>query len=154
MTASFEEKNSAANYVLTFYDNIQKINHFAALYANFLLLVKFQHGDDAKSIKDRMNDQEKAMFTNNTENLHYYIDQAMLSAKIFAKVKGIKVDTDKESSFSKISDSHKIISADYTIKKEELEKFVEAINVFLVDNIMPSLLQTSQDIVNRLNNRS
>lgn len=153
MTASFEEKSSAANYILNFYDNVQKINHFYAIYGNFLLLTKFQHGEDAKAIKDRMTDQDKATFANNTENLHYYIDQAMLSAKIFAKVKGIKVDQDKESAFAKVTDSHKIISAEYTIKKEELDKFVEAINIFVVDNIMPSLLQTSQDIVNRLNNR-
>lgn len=149
MATSLEEKNSAANYVLNFYDNVQRINHFFAIYSNFLLFTQSQYSQDVKVIKDRLSEQDKVTFTNTTENLHYYIDQSVLSAKVFAKVKGFKTDT-PESSYSKVLELHKTISSNYTIKKEELSAFVESINYFLAENIMPSLLQSSQDLINRV----
>lgn len=135
-----ENKQTAASYVIGFYQSVNELTHHYANYNNFMaeLGEKFS-GENMQNLDPDTKDQLK----NVCNTIRYYAIRSDVSYRSI--MKGVNKNTDSEikQSFLKIKDS-------FIIKVIDVEEYVIKLNEVLTTTIMRDLLSTSNDLVNQL----
>lgn len=139
-----DEKLTAANYVIGFYNTIQELIHIYSVYKTFLLKIEARHLDPHENILEIMDEQEDQQLHAVLEQVRYYIQTSHIQYKALKK---------KKEAYNKEKDEvTKIYNTlnTYVIKSQQLEEYLDALNDFLTDKVMTNLLQTSQDVLRDL----
>ena len=134
------------NYIISFYQEIQSLNHHYALYLNLFseLKIKF-HKNDFKNADPIIRENVAA----NLQQVRYSCTKCYIAYNSFYKsesFKGIITKEEKED----IDILYKSINDNYMIKLDELIVFVVTFNEFLLNNVVKNLLETSQDVLDSI----
>lgn len=147
--SSSEERASAANYIITFYNEVSQLTGYYAQYFNLLMQVKEKYADISK-----MDEQEKAVLITAVQNIRYHTQTVYIQYKCIAE--NLNIDAKEEMIKVKLKDGEKDLTLNdlynlvrnvFIIKVEDLENFVTLLNKILVKNVMKNLLENSQNIV-------
>lgn len=140
-----ERETSGAHYIVTFYNNIQQLNHLSSQYDNLLLEFKSKYGDNPDPKK--VSDEERAVLSSVLQNIRHYAKLAYIGYKsIYPTIK---------KTYSKIiEDAYIHIKEQYVIKKDVLDIYVIELNKILVEDIIRDLLLSSQDIYSQIYNNA
>ncbi len=135
-----EEKTTAASYILTFYQEVLYLTHNYSMYFNTLTEFKQKYGSADLT---KMGEIEKDNLKNISQQVRYYIHKCYIQYICIAKAAKFKENKEIEEIYTVIKDV-------LIIDRDKLEKFVIAINRVLIDNVMKGLLETSQDLVEKV----
>ncbi len=135
-----EKKIAGASYIFAFYKEVQILTDYYAQYINFLLEVK------EKTKGENLEKLDEAVKTTIMQG----VQQARISAhKTYIQYISI-VDVLKRGKQDKIGEIYKRIKTDYIIKEEDLRDYVVALNKVLLNEVIQSLLEDSQTIINQV----
>lgn len=133
-----ETKLAGANYIISFFNDIQNLNHHYSMYCNMLIEVNAKHG--INSIEG-LEEYEKNTLIKVSQDLRYYVNKCYIAYVSIHESLEITKSEEIPIVYPKLMNRFIII-------REDIEKFVTEINVVLVKKIIRDLLQTSQDIFN------
>lgn len=140
-TAISEERTTAASYILTFYQDVIYLTHNYSLYLNELTKLGMKY--NTSDVLSKMEEVEKQIIIQLAQNVRYYIHKCYIQYNAVLKAAKFKEDRSIEEIYKKLRDV-------LIINRHDLEKYVIAINQVLVNNVMKSLLESSQDIVENI----
>jgi hypothetical protein len=132
-----EQKVTGANYVLTFYNDVQELTNTTAQYGNILLDIRQKYGSELKGLSDL----EKQQVANTCQTLRFF------SVRAYIGLMGIYRAVKKEIPQG-VTDAYALIKTQYTPALEAVEAYTIEINSALVDDVIKSLLESSQELVN------
>lgn len=135
-----EQKQTAANYVLQFFNQITLVTHHYAVYLNLLVELEAKYGSNT-DIK-QLDDIEKQAILQQLQNFRYHSHIA------YIQFKTIILSAGKDFDKSKVESSYKLVRDTFVITRDQAAEFLESLNEFLASTIMKELLKTSQDLVN------
>ena len=134
-----EKKLAGASYIFSFYKEVQILTDFYAQYINFLLEIKEKAKDNDIN---KLGEAEKLQVMQGVQQVRISAHKSYIQ---YISIIGVlKV---KESNEEEIKASYVKIKAIYVIKEEDLEKYVISLNKFLLNGVIQSLLEDSQDII-------
>jgi|SRR6056297_1953110 len=147
-----ERQTAAANYVITFSNDIQNLNHSYAQYYNTALqLAEFNKNNEED---EGLNEQDKGTLTQAGHILRYYV------IKTYIAYRGI-VDNleswpeDLKRADKEINSKYKQIKPQFLWQDlNQVEQYIQKINNVLVNTVISSLLETSQAYLDALYNES
>lgn len=137
-----EEKSAAASYIMQFYNEVIILTNTYANYQNMLLEFKTKVTNGAKG---GITEQERKGVSDLCHAVRYYCTKTYIGYTTINM--GLK-QKDK----SEISDTYAEIKEQFVIKLDSLEKYVKALNAFLLTEIVKNLLQNSEQLVDSLYN--
>lgn len=138
-----EQKITASNYIISFYQEVENLTHNHAIYINLLIELKAKYGEkpDAKKITE----EEYNVLSTTVQTVRYYCTKA------YIKYNSISNQFQKNEDVKKQYDLIKSPS-NYLIDSEKLESFVTLMNNIIVDKVIRNLLKSSQDFVSEIYN--
>lgn len=138
--SSIAEQTAASQYIVEFYQKIQKLNEFYAVYKSISIeLGSFQE----------LNDEQKQSIINMIHNVRNVTEQTyIMCISIFSS---IEKDDKTIKSFEKDLDAHisKMNNA-FIIDYQDLQKYVIEVNKFLLKSVIKQLLENSTEITSKL----
>jgi len=140
--AQDEKKVAGAQYIYTFYNEVESLVAQEAAYINLLLEFKekYWQGGRGEGDLNKVPEEEKKVLVATVQQVRYFC------LKVHKKYEAIKdilrLDKSKE-----INESYNAIKDTFIIKREDLEKFTAALNKVLVQDIIGSLMETSQEFL-------
>jgi hypothetical protein len=137
-----DKENSAASYVLNFYNEIIALNHNAALYRSLILEMQEKYKEIST---DALTEQDKEQYLMLIRALRANIEKAYVHYTSIAAVG--KLLENKE-----ITKARNLINKAFAIDLTDLDKYCIAINQTLVTDFMQNLLVTSQAMVDNIYN--
>jgi len=141
-----EQKLAGANYIISFFNNIQLINHNFCYYNNILLELKEKYGDSNLS---KVSEEERMLIMQTSQTLRYYAVNCYIQCKsIFESIKTKENPYTEE--INKLTELINKVRNDYIIKVDMAENLIVFLNSMLVKEVVKNLLVTSQDIMNQI----
>jgi hypothetical protein len=140
-----EKQIASANYVVSFYNEIQLLIHNYAIYLNLMLETKNKYNastEDEEKLK--INSVDKQQIIDTSQQLRYSIHKVYIL--VSSLLSSLKKEKDKED----IDTEYTSLSEEMVFNKESLKKYVFLCHNILTDEVMSNLLVTSQDIVNQV----
>ena len=134
-----EKKTAAASYIIQFYQEIDALTTNSSIYINLLLELKQKYGVTPEG----MDDGDTQTFKQTLQAVRFNIIRTNIQKKSIIKKLKLSDETKADELHDKITDHFKIEKADLLL-------YAELINDFLLNNIMDSLLQNSQDYLTGL----
>lgn len=135
-----EEKTTAASYIISFFENVGLITHHYAQYTNLIIELENKYKEvDLKGVTE----EEGKVLQQLLQEIRYYAHKAIIQYKSINET--LDEDKDKE-----ILDNYDKIKKNYIIQRQDIEAFTIQLNKVLVKDIMRSLLQSSQDIIENI----
>lgn len=135
-----EEKTVSANYIINFYTEVQNLTNHYAQYINFLVELEHLHGKDFNNKK--ISEEEKITITQAVQKVRFYCHKCYIQSNCI--LKGLK-QQNKE-----IKPVYDKLKTEFIITRETIESFVIKMNEILVTEIIQSLLENSQEIINNI----
>ena len=139
VTELSEQKQTAASYVLQFFNQITLVTHHYAVYLNLLAELEAKYG--ARMDTKDMAEEERLAIVEQLQNFRYHSHIAFIQFRTIVLSAGKDFDT------TKVNESYKLVRDTFVITRDQAGNFLEALNEFLASTIMKELLKTSQDIV-------
>lgn len=136
-----EQQITGANYILTFYQEIEALIATYAQYENLTLELETKSGKDGNNLDE---DDQQAIKTA-SQQVRFYIKTTYLRLNSLKKI--IKTD---EKLLKKITDTEQKTRKTLIVKREDVEEYVILLNEALLENIIKELLQNSTDILKQL----
>lgn len=140
-----ENKQVAANYVINFYNDIVQLNNFVAMYINLKAELKHKYATE-ENLK-QMSDDDKNNFNTAMQNIRFHVSRVYIQYQSLFKNNKIKTKL-KDELNQEIELIYKNCKDNFIIKLEELEKITIVLNGLIVDEVISSLLMTSQEFFN------
>lgn len=137
-----EQKTAAASYVLQFYGEVIQLTNNYANYRNMLLEFKTKVGGDSSA---GLNPEEKTAVINLCHTVRFYATKTYVGYTSINA--GLKVTGKKE-----IEEQYNIIKEQFIIGLDNLDKYVSGLNAFLLTEVVKNLLQSSEELINKLYN--
>jgi len=139
-----ETKLVGANYILTFYNDINMLNHEYSIYINLLSELKAKH----VSIDHGVDDENKGKLVTALQKIRYYVSKTYVEYRaIFKNVDKLEEDPELKKLYASIFDN-------FVVRKEDITNYVSILNTALVSDVIKSLLVTSSDIVSNIYDNS
>lgn len=137
-----EKKSASASYIISFYQIVQLLNVHFAQYKNMLIEIKAVSGEKAEygSFTELQKEELKKMAQ--------IVRQSVFMCNV--QYRAIVETVDKLKIDDKIKDTYKNVCDQFVISVDELESYVIGINKFLLNDIIGSLLETSQALLNSI----
>lgn len=132
-----EEKQAAASYVLTFYQEVQQMTAQYAGYCNVLLEQEHKYKDLDLG---KMDDDTKARIMQEVQTVRFYVHTSYI--RYLSIMEGVKQKVDKE-----VKELYEDVNKQFILERSVLERYVVALNKVLTTKIMKGLLESSTDIV-------
>lgn len=132
-----EEKTAGASYILQFYASVQNLTHWYSLYFNFLLESGAKY-----SANSQYTEQDQEAFKGYITNMRYYLTQCNIGYM------ALKKTVFKEN--LELEQLYKDVNKTFIINIDDIGRVVIAYNQLLVSEVMRSLLENSQDIINNI----
>lgn len=139
-TSIDEKKLTAANYIISFYQEVGNLTYWYANYENVLLEMKEKYGHEGTN---KLTPEEKDNLMKYCQSLRYYVIKCNISYKSIAEGATITKD-------DKIETLCNAIKEQYIVRAKDLSEYVTILNKHLVTSVMKNLLESSQDIVNEV----
>lgn len=135
-----QEKVAAANYILTFFQEVGALTDNFCYYINTLVELenKYQEVD-----LNKVTEEENQQFKNLINTIRYYIIKTSIMYKTICANQNHQIKTDFLEDTKKLRDT-------LVFNREDLEKYVFTLNNFLADTIIKELQETSSQIVNNI----
>lgn len=133
-----ERKAAGANYIISYFNEVQQLKVLYAQYINFLLEIRTKY----ESL-DKLEENEKLQLGQLAQSVRHLVHLTYISYVSIFSIGKLKINKD-------ITDLYNKISITYIINTKELEQYVTEINKSLVLDIIKDLLSSSQDIVSDL----
>lgn len=139
-----EQKITGANYIMTFANNIYLLIQQTASYK--VLIVSFERKyKDLDSIED-FQPEEFSALQQTIQNLKYSI--YMVYVQYQSLIRSVPNLRDENS--DNIKELYLKMDKTYIINRELLDNFIIELNIVLLKNVIKSLLESSQDIINNI----
>lgn len=135
------EESAAANYITTFYRDVQELNTYYAQYVNLLSEIEQRQKDGVNLEED-----QKGVLTQVTQTVRFFAIRAFIQYSALKRTiqeENTPILGDVEKFYPPVRDTFQIHRAD-------LEGYVLELNLFLLNSIIRSLLETSEDLVNKV----
>jgi len=136
-----EDKTTAASYIISFYREVEELSHYYALYLNFILELEGKLGSQFE--KTELGEADKNIYKEALHNMRYYTIKAYNRYRCLVETKRIKESKTLEKIYPEIEKN-------YAITRPQIKIIVIKFNVILADEVMKSLLETSQAIVENI----
>lgn len=136
-----EKKTAGASYIFTFYKGVQTLTHNYAVYINFIAQLELKYSkEEIDLLNTVISEEEKAQLNQMLVELRYsIIVNSVYYDSISKVVKGVK-DKDVEEAYNEVKKG-------YVIKRDKLENYVLLMNKVLLNGVVKTLLETSQQII-------
>lgn len=134
-----EEKAAAANYVLQFYADVQNVTHNYANYENLMLELSEKYNGKDDKITQSENDQIKIY----CQTIRYFVTVSFIKYSSIILKTGGKIDP-------KIEKLYNTIKISFVVKREDVKNYVLELNGVLMQTVIKTLLQSSDEIVEKL----
>lgn len=131
-----ERKAAGANYIISFYNDIQLLNYTFAQYYNLIIELETKE-------KEKLEDSTSNIIMQTAQNVRHYCHLVFIKYQSIIKATKLDEDNDVKESYDKIKTKDNFI-----IPRDVLENFVIAVNASLVNDVIKDLLVTSQDVYN------
>lgn len=133
-----EEKSTAASYIVTFYQEILQLTHYYSLYYNTLMENKAKKQHNSENTEADINNIAMLI-----QNLRY------LSNKLHIMYGAISIQLKKEKN-QVLEEAMMQLNLQYSIDINQMKIIVEQYHVFLMNEIMKTILESSQDIMKNI----
>lgn len=134
-----EERIASASYVLNFYQDVSFLTHHYCNYENILTELELEIGSGF----DKLEVEQKDLLKNYCSTLRYYARATYI--RYMSIMAGINSKPDEH-----VREMLEIINSNYIIERKHIEEFVLAMNRIIIDTVIKSLLENSNNIVNQL----
>ena len=133
-----EQKTTAANYILNFYNEVAQLTHHYANYENLMLELAEKYGDH----QDKIEDGEKEIIRQTCHTLRYFVTATYIKYQsILSKVGDPNPD---------ITTLYNRLKLQFIVKREDVRNYTILLNSVLVNTVIKDLLQTSSEIINKI----
>lgn len=139
-----EQTQAAANYILTYYQDVQYLNHYYAQYKNLLLELETKYGKNPDP--NKIQPGHRAALEQILQLLRLYAQKTYLSLKSISETTNNIILSDK------LETSYKHITTTYIIETSKALDYILEINKSLLEKIISNLLRTSHEIIEDLYN--
>lgn len=136
-----EKKVAGASYIYSFYGIVQQLTTDYANYLNLMLEIQFKYGDETPV--DKMPENERLMLIQLMHNIRFSVHKSYVQFVSMSELLKIK-------EFKVLTETYTKIKTQLIINREDLDKFVIEMNKILLNDIIKTLLETTQDIVDKL----
>jgi len=131
-----DKQTAGSNYIITFYKEIEELTHNFAIYSNVMLEIKQKYGNELGNVEEDV----KSVILKTVQAVRVGLQKSYVQ---YISIKSVlNLDTN-----NKVEDLYKLIKSQFVIKIDDLENYVIAINTVLVNDIIQSLLNTSNDLL-------
>jgi hypothetical protein len=131
-----DKQTAGSNYIITFYKEIEELTHNFAVYTNVMLEIKQKYGDDLSKVEEDV----KTVILKTVQAVRIGLQKSYVQ---YVSIKSVlKLDSNNI-----VEDLYNTIKKQFVIKIDDLELYVIAINTVLVNDIIQSLLNTSNDLL-------
>lgn len=145
-----ESQQAGANYIITFFNDIQLLNHTYSQYINLIMELENKYSDE--DVYKTMEENEKQNLNQLVQTLRHYCHKVFIQFKsIYAAVESPDELLNKKNDELKTIYYEKV-RKNYIIKSADIEEFIVNINSVLVTDLIKNLLRTSQDIITEIYN--
>lgn len=134
-----EKQITGVSYILTFFKEVQQITHTYAQYVNLMLELETKYNKDV----DKIPEEERAILTGTMQLIRQSAHKVYI--QYVAISESGKLKKDKE-----ITSTYKPIKKNLIINRDDIEKFVIALNKVLVTDIMQEILANSQSLIGNI----
>lgn len=137
---SNEQKIAGASYIISFFQEVQRLTHSYAQYLNVMLEMEEKYGSEELQ---EITELERQTTSQTFQTVRYY------ALKCYVQYHAIKPSL-KLKDDDKLEAGYKEVKSKFIIPRDALEDYVICLNSLLVENIIQNLLQTSQDLVGQV----
>lgn len=134
-----EKKVVAANYIITFYNEILQTNHSYSQYVNLLLELDNKY----PNMEEGLETTDKETLKTAIQNLRYHIIQT------YTMYKSISLTTKLEAN-PKIEEHYNILLSKFIIDRKITQEYVIEINNLFLDQVIKELLDTSTELISNI----
>jgi len=135
-----EQKTAGASYILTFYNEIQALKHWCAVYSN--TMANLEHKYNKNINEASLEEEEKLNYNNIMEQVKYHVRITYMS---FMAINSALQQRD-----IKVKKHYDTFKMRHVPESDTLERYTAALNEFLLKDIVQNLLQTSQQLVEQI----
>lgn len=149
MTASKldEQKTAKASLLLNFFNEVQQLKHEEAVYHNLLIELKARFGSNDFT---KIPDNDKNLLVQQCQTVRYYAMVSFRSYKsISANIKREK-DDKKEKRPDEYIEEIRNPKQPIIIDLKVLGDYVDSLLLFLTEDIIKTLLESSQEIIDKV----
>lgn len=137
-----EKATAAASYLLTFYKEVQNLKAYYAQYVNIVLEIENRYPNS--EVMKKASDEEKQVIAQAIQNMRSAIIISNTSYNSIAlSIKDVKVDKEINAICENIEKS-------FIPKRDDIKNYVTKLNAFLLKDIIKSLLDTSQTLIENI----
>lgn len=136
-----EDKQVAVNYIYNFYIQLNQLNHWYALYNNYISDINTKY--DTETIK-KMQKGELTNLKTTLDNIRYTVNQTYILYKTIF-IYGLNITEDKI-----IQEKRRQINESIIIKNNDVEEYVLALNKLLMDKVIKNFLEGNSEIIEDL----
>lgn len=137
-----ETEAIAANYIISFYREVQILNHNYSVYLNQLLEINERHGDKGL---ENAEEAEKINLMSFAQNIRQNVHKTFIQYTVISGAAQLKKDKDIEKLYNVIKDT-------FIMPRDTLKDYVIKINTLLVNDLIKHILETSRDIIDKIYN--
>ena len=142
---SLDKKETAANYILTFYEEVKVLILNYSNYLNFLVELDSKYGKVGEY--DSFEPEDHSSFITMTRTIRQTV---ITTYMLYRNIKDRINDKIDNKLIADIDVSYVKIKSNFTIDRDILESYVVDLNKFLTSSIMDELLDSSEDFINKL----
>lgn len=130
------------SYLQTFANNIYALTQLTAQYRNNLLKIEKEHGKNITEIKEEKIKEIENVILNLRHTIYL----------VFVQYKAIVINIDTMKENKEIETIYKKLDGQYYLDRTDLNEFVININSELMKETIKNLLESSQDIIDKIYN--
>lgn len=131
-----EKKAIGSSYIIQFARNVMSMNNSYSDYFNFMVYLESKYGNVENQ---SMEDLEKNQFIEVIQKIRFECTNCYIQFMTLAKITG---QEDKE-----ILNNYNLIKTQLILNRDDLLKYIVALNAYLVKDIVKKLLESSQDYI-------
>jgi len=137
-----ENRQAAASYVIAFYNDIVMLTHTYANYENILIELAETYGSNEDGLSKMPADQKDGVKTY-CQTLRYYATKCNISYNALITGMGKSADIEVGTLYNHVLEQ-------FIIKAKDIRSYVIKLNAILMSEVIRDLLESSQDLVNKL----
>jgi len=145
-----DEKLAGANYIITFYQEVQALTQTFAQYLNLVTELKLKYGKETDDNDEKLPDEEKQTYERAIQLLRYSAIKTNVYYKAIIAATNITEDKEATKAYKELFEQEKEIA----LQKEKLETYVIQMNKVLLSNVIKDLLKSSQDLASAIYSNS
>lgn len=135
-----ERTIAGAQYVYTFYNEVEELTNQTSIYQNLILEFKEKYGLDNI---EKLTDDEKRLLMDTIQKTRYHVNR--INFKFNSLKTKLSLDDNPQ-----IKESYDKIKNTLIINRTDLETYTQQMNNILVSSVIEKILQTRESIMEEL----